>query len=129
MSDRIDSDLEVETHDVFQVMQLTRGTELEAGTGADLVGMEPGRASSTHRHNLAETVLYFLEGEATVFVDDVPHEVGSGDRVLIGTGEFHSVSTGPDRGCRFISIQSPPILNTTTGFLDLEPRVETTADA
>jgi mannose-6-phosphate isomerase-like protein (cupin superfamily) len=120
MSDLVDRDLEVELHDVFNVMQLTRGTRLEADVAADLVTMEQGRVSQIHRHNLAETVLYFLDGAAVVRVgeDDVP--VVAGDRLTIGKAVYHGVRT-PDSPCRFISVQSPPILNKTTGFRDLEP--------
>jgi quercetin dioxygenase-like cupin family protein len=115
------SDLEVELHDVFHVMQLTRGTELEAEVAADLVTVEAGEVSQVHRHNLAETVLYFLDGAAVVTIgdDDVP--VRAGDRVEIGAGVVHGVST-PETSCRFLSVQTPPILNSTTGVKDLEPR-------
>jgi quercetin dioxygenase-like cupin family protein len=120
MSDLVDRDLEVELHDVFNVMQLTRGTRLEAEVAADLVTMEQGQVSQIHRHNFAETVLYFLDGAAVVRVgeDDVP--VVAGDRLTIGKAVYHGVRT-PDSPCRFISVQSPPILNKTTGFRDLEP--------
>ena len=120
MSDVVDGDLEVELHDVFNVMQLTRGTLLEAEVAADLVTMEPGMTSQIHRHNLAETVLYFVDGSAIVRVgdDDVP--VTAGTRVRIGQAVFHGVRTLDDP-CRFISVQTPPILNKTTGFRDLEP--------
>ncbi len=122
MPDRIDSDLEVELHDVFNVRQVTRGTRLEDDTAADLVTMEPDQASKTHRHNFAETVLYFLGGRATVYVNDQPHDVCAGDRLLIGKGEWHSVTTH-DNSCWFLSVQTPPILNKNTGFRDLEARV------
>jgi quercetin dioxygenase-like cupin family protein len=120
MSQLVDRDLEVELHDVFHVMQLTRGTRLEADVAADLVTMDPGQVSQVHRHNFAETVLYFLDGSAVVKVgdDDVP--VAAGDRLSIGKGVYHGVST-PDGPCRFLSVQTPPILNKTTGFRDLEP--------
>jgi len=122
MTKRIDSDLEIELHDVFNVMQVTRGTPLETDVGADLVSMDPSQASQTHRHNFSETVLYFLSGKGTVFVNDEPHQVVKGDRILIHKAEYHSVSTGNDEGCEFLSVQTPPILNITTGFRDLETR-------
>lgn len=121
MAERITVDLEVERHDVFDVCQLTRGTLLEDTVAADLVSVTPGQSSQTHRHNLAETVLYFLEGTATVYVEGTAHLVRSGDRLLIAKGEFHSVST-TNEGCRFLSVQTPPILNRRTGFRDLEER-------
>jgi quercetin dioxygenase-like cupin family protein len=120
MSDLVDRDLEVELHDVFNVMQLTRGTRLEADVAADLVTMEQGRVSQIHRHNFAETVLYFLDGAAVVRVGEDDVLVVAGDRLTIGKAVYHGVRT-PDSPCRFISVQSPPILNKTTGFRDLEP--------
>jgi quercetin dioxygenase-like cupin family protein len=94
---------------------------LEADVAADLVVVDPDQTSGIHRHNFAETVLYFLDGDAIVTVgdDDVP--VVAGERVLIGKGVFHGVRTGA-ADCRFLSVQTPPILNKTTGFRDLEPR-------
>lgn len=124
MVDRIDNDVEVELHDVFYVRQITRDTPIETDVGADLVTMEPGQASETHRHNFSETVLYFTEGKAIVYVNDVPHEVVAGDRLLIRKAEFHSVSTFDDKGCAFLSVQTPPILTKSTGFRDLETRAE-----
>ena len=120
MSARIDSNLGVELHDVFNVTQITRDSPIESDVGADMVTMDPGQASQTHRHNHSETVLYFLDGEATVFVEHVPHRVFGGDRVLIRSGEFHSVRTDDKVGCQFLSVQTPPILNKSTGFRDLE---------
>lgn len=112
--------LDVELHDVFHVMQLTRGTALESEVAADLVTVDPHQRSQIHRHNLAETVLYFLDGAATVTVGEREVAVVAGDRVTIGKGEFHGVATS-EAGCRFLSVQIPPILNATTGFRDLEP--------
>jgi quercetin dioxygenase-like cupin family protein len=121
MTNRQDSDLAVELHDVFNVLQVTRDTELEADVGVDIVAMDPGQTSQIHRHNLSETVLYFVDGHATVEVSDVDHPVTAGDRLRIAKGEFHGVRTA-DESCRFVSVQTPPILNKTTGFRDLEPR-------
>jgi|GEM_PF-1334928 len=127
MTKRIDSDIETELHDVFYVTQVTRDTPIEEAVGADMVRMDPGQASETHRHNFSETVLFFTAGNATVFVDDVPHAVKAGDRLLIRKAEFHSVSTPKDSGCEFLSVQTPPILTKSTGFRDLETREEAAA--
>ena len=120
MADRIDNDIEIELHDVFNVQQITRDTPIEEAVGADLVTMEPGMVSKPHRHNFAETVLYFTEGKATVHVNFEPHEVVAGDRLLIHKEEFHSVDTPADSGCAFLSVQTPPILSKATGFRDFE---------
>lgn len=118
---RQDNNLAVELHDVFHVLQVTRDTDLEADVGVDLVEMEPGKTSQVHRHNFSETVLYFLDGDAIVECADSDHPVTAGDRLRIAKGEFHGVRTETS-SCRFVSVQTPPILNKTTGFRDLEPR-------
>ena len=127
MPKRIDNDVDVELHDVFHVQQITRDTPIEAAVGADLVTMEAGQNSQSHRHNFSETVLFFTSGEAVVYINDVPHEVKAGDRILIHKTEFHSVSTPAGSGCAFLSVQTPPILTKATGFRDLETREEAQA--
>lgn len=120
MGVRKDRDLEIELHDVFYVQQVTRGTPIEETVGVDLVTMEAGSSSKPHRHNCSETVLFFTEGEATVYVSFDPINVVAGDRVLIHKGEFHSVDTPAHSGCAFLSVQTPPILSKATGFRDFE---------
>lgn len=116
-----DRDLDTELHDIFHVTQLTRDTELESRVGVDHVTVAPGQTSQIHRHNRAETVLYIVEGAGTVVIEDVDHAVTAGDRVRIRPGEFHGIRTGRE-SLTFISVQSPPILDQSTGTLDLEPR-------
>jgi mannose-6-phosphate isomerase-like protein (cupin superfamily) len=116
-----DRDLATELHDIFHVTQLTRDTDLESRVGVDHVTVEPGQTSQIHRHNRAETVLYISAGAGTVVIEDVDHAVTAGDRVRIRPGEYHGVRTG-DQPLTFISVQSPPILDQSTGTLDLEPR-------
>lgn len=120
--DILDGDLEVEQQDVFQVMQLTRDTALASEVAVDLVEVEPNQESSMHRHNRAETVLYFLDGEAEVLLGAEYEAVAvkSGDRLRIGKGVFHAVRTRASN-LRFLSVQSPPILDVAAGTCDLEP--------
>ena len=66
MTKRIDNDVDIELHDVFHVQQITRDTPIEAAVGADLVTMEAGQNSQSHRHNFSETVLFFTAGKAVV---------------------------------------------------------------
>ena len=116
-----DRNLVVDVNDVFQVMQLTRGTELESIVGAVYVRLDPEQTSKIHRHNRAETVLYILDGHGVIVVEDVDHNVVAGDRIRIRTGQYHGVRTGASAFV-FLSVQSPPILDKSTGVLDLEPR-------
>lgn len=121
-SELVDRDLVVERHDVFDVMQLTRDTALASEVGVDLVEVEPGRESSMHRHNNAETVLYFTAGSAEVLLGserDV-YPVVAGERLRIGVGVFHAVRT-LESAVSFVSVQSPPILDIVAGTRDLEP--------
>ena len=46
--------------------------------------------------------------------------VAAGDRLRIGKGVFHAVRTRTS-SLRFLSVQSPPILDVDAGTRDLEP--------
>lgn len=120
MTDVLDRDLPVERHDVFDVMQLTRGSALESVVAGDLVEVGPGLTSNVHRHNRAETVLYIVSGSADVVVADDVVSVKKGDRIHVGKGVHHGFRTG-NESVTFISIQSPPILDAAAGTRDLEP--------
>lgn len=117
-----DARLQSERHDVFEVLQVTRDTALEAIVGADLVEVASHQVSSTHRHNDAETVLYVLDGYCDVLLEPDREAVAirAGERVVIAKGVYHAIRTA-DSPLRFLSVQSPPILDRSTGHLDLEP--------
>jgi uncharacterized RmlC-like cupin family protein len=118
-----DAGLPVERHDVFDVLQVTRGTALQSLVAADLVEVEPNMRSSVHRHNHSETVIYIISGRAEVLVGDELVAVAAGDRLHVGKAVFHGFRTADDP-VTFLSVQSPPILDESTGTLDLEPRAE-----
>jgi quercetin dioxygenase-like cupin family protein len=120
MTELVTSGLPTEHQDVFDVVQLTRGTALESIVAGDLVEVGSGQTSNIHRHNEAETVLYILDGEADVRVGDEVVPAKAGDRILVARGVYHGFITH-DSGVRFLSIQSPPILDKATGRFDLEP--------
>lgn len=117
-----DSNLPVELHDgVFNVLQVTRATNLEHRVGADLVTVYPGSQSHSHRHNKAETVLFITGGSGEILLNETgdPVPVSKGDRIIIRAGQYHAVKTLEDT-LEFLSVQSPPILDASTGQLDLE---------
>jgi mannose-6-phosphate isomerase-like protein (cupin superfamily) len=111
----------VERFDVFDVQQVTRGTALESIVAADMVCIGPYAKSQVHRHLRSETVLFILEGAAVAIVGDDRIGVQAGDRILIGKSVYHGFETAAS-ALRFLSVQSPPILDESTGRLDLEPR-------
>jgi len=121
MAELLDEDLVVERQDVFDVLQVCRGTPLESLVGADIVEVGPASESSIHRHNHAETVLYILDGEAEVVVGDLVVPVHKGHRIRVGKGVFHGFRTH-EHSVQFLSVQSPPILDKATGNRDLEPQ-------
>ncbi len=110
----------VEPYDVFKVMQLTRGTALENHVAADWVSISAHQKSNVHRHNFSETVLFIVSGTALARVGEKTFQVNEGDQIIIRPTEYHGFTTS-EQALVFISIQSPPILNKTTGVLDLEP--------
>ena len=75
-----------------------------------------------HRHNHAETVLYFTAGSAEVLlgIEREVYPVVAGDRLQIGKGVFHAVRTLA-LPVSFVSVQTPPILDVVAGTRDLEP--------
>ncbi len=115
-----DTDVAVAHEDVFHVTQLTQDTLLAGFIAADLVAMDPGQRSGIHRHNRAETVLYFLRGDATVILDDEEVPVSPGTRMRVNAGVFHGVVSHAE--VQFISVQSLPILDQAAGTLDFERR-------
>jgi len=121
MSGRLRGAPPVERYGVFDRQQRTRGTKLESQVAVDMVTIEPHSASEVHRHDRSEPVSCILAGEARALVGDEWRDVRRGDRVLAGKGAFHGFATG-DQALEFLSVQSPPILDESTGQLDLEPR-------
>ena len=105
--------------DIFSVIQVTENTLLEDSVGADVVSVEPNQTSQIHRHNESETVLYILEGSGSVVVENQKIQVSAGQQLCINKGQFHGVITTDD-SLRFLSIQSPPILNKLRGTLHIE---------
>lgn len=120
------SDVPTEPFGVFEVKQLTRGTALESVVAADWVRIGPGKTSEVHRHNHAETVLWIVEGSGTVIVDGTDYPVEAGSRIAIARGIYHGVRTDHD-SLVFLSVQSPPILDTAEGTLDLETQASPTS--
>lgn len=116
---QIESKVVQETFDVFQVEQLTRSTTLQNLVAVDQVEIAARQSSQIHRHVKSDTVLYIVDGAGEVVVGEQTFAVRPGDRIHIPPGAYHGVRTG-ESSLKFISVQSPPILNDATQVLDLE---------
>lgn len=103
----------------FVVGQITRDTRLEATVGADIIFIPPNTTTEIHVHRRAENVLFVLTGSAKVVLGKNTLRLRAGDRIRIEKGTQHGFKTTRSAIC-FISVQSPPILNKTTGAFDLE---------
>ena len=60
--------------------------------------MKPGKSTSGHKHKGQEEVYFFIKGKGTMYLDDVPMEVGPGDVVLIEDGVHHRVESNMYQG-------------------------------
>ena len=70
--------------------------------------MKPGKSTSGHIHKGQEEVYYFIKGKGTMYLDDVPMQVGPGDVVLIEDGVHHRVESdmyqGKDESLYFVCV-------------------------
>jgi len=85
--------------------------QIGRASGAEAISLRvlefgPGR-SPGWRNRECDEVIYVLEGDCTVFIDDVAHEVGPETGIYLRPGQTLNVKTsGPD-AVRFISSQCP----------------------
>ena len=70
--------------------------------------MKPGKSTSGHIHKGQEEVYFFISGKGTMYLDDVPMQVGPGDVVLIEDGVHHRVESdmyqGKDESLYFVCV-------------------------
>lgn len=65
--------------------------------------MKPGKSTSGHNHKGQEEVYFFINGKGTMYLDDVPMQVGPGDVVLIEDGVHHRVES-KDESLYFVCV-------------------------
>ena len=102
----------------FFVGQMTRGTQLEATVGADLIYIPSKTVTEMHTHAHAENVILVLAGKAEISLGSKVVQIKAGDRIRIEKGTPHGFRTGKSPIC-FMSVQAPPILNRSTGAFDV----------
>ena len=70
--------------------------------------LRPMHSTRGHAHVGQEEVYYFIKGKGTMYLDDVPMQVGPGDVVLIEDGVHHRVESdmyqGKDESLYFVCV-------------------------
>jgi mannose-6-phosphate isomerase-like protein (cupin superfamily) len=65
--------------------------------------MKPYQSTTGHAHPGKEEVYYFVKGTGTMYLNDVPRDVGPGDVVLIVDGIHHRVESN-EEGLYFVCV-------------------------
>jgi len=85
------------------VKYLFRGPKIDWG----VILLLPGQRLGEHYHNEVEETFYILEGEASFYVDDVPHHLVAGDAVRLEAPERHDVVNESDQTLKIVFIKCP----------------------
>ncbi|HEU4572527.1 MAG TPA: cupin domain-containing protein, partial [Candidatus Limnocylindrales bacterium] len=93
------------------------------------VALHPDGWLAPHVHSFEE-VIYVLEGELHVLIDEAVHHLVAGDYALFPTAVRHGLGGAGDRPARFLSLASPQRLAPDAGRKDtfFEPAAATYRD-
>ena len=69
------------------------------------VTYEPGKDVRRHSHEQTEQVMYILEGEVTITIEDETRTLRAGDTVVINRGLDHELHS--ERGVTFMEALAP----------------------
>jgi quercetin dioxygenase-like cupin family protein len=69
------------------------------------VTYEPGKEVRRHSHEQTEQVMYILEGEVTITIEDETRSLRAGDTVVINRGLEHELHS--ERGVTFMEALAP----------------------
>jgi len=69
------------------------------------VTYEPGKQVTRHSHDHTEQVMYILDGEVTITIEDETRTLTAGDTVVVNRGLEHELHSGP--GVTFIEALAP----------------------
>jgi quercetin dioxygenase-like cupin family protein len=69
------------------------------------VTYEPGKEVPRHSHEQTEQVMYILEGEVTITIEDDTRSLRAGDTVVINRGLEHELHSDP--GVTFMEALAP----------------------
>lgn len=85
-----------------------------------LMSLRPGEEIGMEVHD-GDQVIYFVEGEGMVVLDDGIHDVQKGSIVVVPTGAPHNVINSEDAPLKLFTIYAPPQHRPGT----VQPRKET----
>ena len=86
----------------FEVLQETERSQTAVMT------IEPGEDAGPEEAHAGDQVVYVVEGEAILRIDDVEHRAEAGRCVLIPAGARHHVRNSGAAPLFFLSIYAPP---------------------
>jgi uncharacterized cupin superfamily protein len=98
----------------MKVLNTDLGKQLEAsGLGARLWRLEPGQASTKHRHAEQEELYVLLEGEGRVRIDDQSLTLAPRDALLIDPESVRQLFNDGDADQLWLVVGAPPELANT----------------
>ena len=105
------------TFEGFELVESIDG-RLDANVEITLVKINKEPQYPQHIHKESDAYFIVISGEAIFITGDERKEVKAGDRVEVPRGMPHGFELKGKEALEFISLQSPPILNTETGEND-----------
>jgi len=100
----------------FEIVDGIDGNE-DANRAVCLVRLQPDTAYAQHVHRHSDALFIVTAGAATLLIGADRRPVAIGDVVAIPRGMPHGFAVAATR-LEFVSIQSPPILDSVTGEED-----------
>jgi quercetin dioxygenase-like cupin family protein len=83
----------------------------------ELVELQPQAEYRPHYHKNSTAVIFIISGSGTFLLGEERMDYQAGKRIVIPAGYMHGFNTHTPT--LFLSIQSPPIINSVTGQIDL----------
>jgi quercetin dioxygenase-like cupin family protein len=97
------------TFDGIDAYEFVPGVHLRAIGGEQVllckVTYEPGKQVTRHSHEHTEQVMYILDGEVTMTIEDETRTLAPGDTVVVNRGLEHELRS--ERGVTFIEALAP----------------------
>ena len=68
--------------------------------------IQPGYTGAYHKHDV-EHAWYILQGQGTMWVDDVPHEIGPNMAVFAPAGVMHRIASLGPEPLKYVVVYAP----------------------